>query len=200
MRSLIQGAPTGLPAIAVMWTGFLIFLIAFLSARRRAGTEERGNATRSRRSVVGIVVQGSGIGLAAAGLRAPSLDPMSAAALVPAVVAAILMAAAIWLFVWATRTMGRNWSLVARTRDDHRLVEDGPFAYLRHPIYTAMFLILIALAFALGHMARLWLCVPLFAIGTWLRIGEEERLLRTMFGAAYDGYAARVRRFVPGVC
>ncbi len=41
--------------------------------------------------------------------------------------------------------------------------------------------------------------VPLYALGTWLRIAEEERLLREMFGEDYDRYATRVRRFVPGV-
>jgi protein-S-isoprenylcysteine O-methyltransferase Ste14 len=41
--------------------------------------------------------------------------------------------------------------------------------------------------------------VPLYALGTWMRVAHEERLLRTQFGAAYDEYAARVKRFVPGV-
>ena len=41
--------------------------------------------------------------------------------------------------------------------------------------------------------------VPLFALGTWIRVAEEERLLRRHFGEAYDAYAARVPRFVPGL-
>jgi protein-S-isoprenylcysteine O-methyltransferase Ste14 len=95
--------------------------------------------------------------------------------------------------------MGRNWSVVARTRSDHELVTTGPFAWLRHPIYTALALLLIALSIAYGNAARLILALPIYALGTWLRIAEEERLLRDAFGAAYDAYAARVRRFVPGV-
>src|SRR3546814_1930029 len=49
---------------------------------------------------------------------------------------ALLMATTVGLFVWASRTMGRNWSIVARTRADHRLVTTGPFAHVRseeHP-------------------------------------------------------------------
>ena len=95
--------------------------------------------------------------------------------------------------------MGRNWSLVARTRADHQLVEAGPFAYIRHPIYSALFLLMPAMALAFGHVAHLVLSVPLYAIGTWLRVGEEERLLRATFGSRYDAYAARVKRFLPGV-
>ena len=193
------GDPVGLPGLAVMATSFFLFVAAVLSARLRVGREDSRNATRSGRSMVGIVIQGSGIGFAGLGIQTVTLDPLSALALVEAASCAILMAAAIGLFVWASRTMGRNWSLVARTRDDHQLVETGPFAHLRHPIYTALFLVMIATGIAFGHVTHFWLSIPLFALGTWLRISEEERLLRTIFGAAYDAYAARVRRFVPGV-
>jgi protein-S-isoprenylcysteine O-methyltransferase Ste14 len=95
--------------------------------------------------------------------------------------------------------MGRNWSIVARTREDHELVQSGPFAVMRHPIYTAITLQLIGCAVALGHPGRLIVALPLYALGTWLRISVEERLLHTMFGERYDAYAHRVKRFVPGV-
>ena len=74
--------------------------------------------------------------------------------------------------------MGAAWSLVARTRSDHRLATTGPFAYVRHPIYSGMALFMFALAIAYGHEWQLLVGVPLFMLGTWLRIREEERLLR----------------------
>lgn len=191
--------PVGLPGLAVMAIGLFAFLIALIAARRRAGAEQRSNATRSRRSMVGIAIQGAGIVVTAYGPIHVTLDPLSAISLIEALACAALMIATVGLFLWASRTMGRNWSIVARTRDDHRLVETGPFAYLRHPIYTALFLLMIAFALAYGHGARLLFSVPLFVLGTWLRISEEERLLRAMFGTAYDAYAARVKRFVPRV-
>ena len=191
------GDPIGLPGLAVMAVSFVVFLGALIAARVRAGREQRGNRTRSGRSMIGIVVQGIGIGFAGFGAQAVTLDPLSTEALGEAAFCALLMTATIGLFFWASRTMGRNWSLVARTREDHQLVEGGPFAYVRHPIYTALFLLMLAMAVAFGHIGHLWISVPLYALGTWLRIGEEERLLRAMFGDAYDTYAARVRRFVP---
>jgi protein-S-isoprenylcysteine O-methyltransferase Ste14 len=78
-------------------------------------------------------------------------------------------------------------------------VTAGPFAHIRHPIYLALFLSMLALAVAFGHPLHLLLSVPLYAMGTGLRVIEEERLLREMFGRAYDDYAATVRRFVPGI-
>jgi protein-S-isoprenylcysteine O-methyltransferase Ste14 len=95
--------------------------------------------------------------------------------------------------------MGANWSLAARVREDHQLCTEGVFGRMRHPIYTGMGLFLAALAIGFGHEANLVAGVPLFLIGTAIRVREEERLLRAQFGEAYDAYAARVRRFVPGI-
>jgi protein-S-isoprenylcysteine O-methyltransferase Ste14 len=109
------------------------------------------------------------------------------------------MAAAVFLFSNAARAMGANWSLVARTRADHQLVTDGIFAHVRHPIYLAMALFLLALALGVGHEANLIPAAPLFVLGTWIRVHEEEKLLRAQFGDAYERYAASVKRFVPGL-
>ncbi len=93
--------------------------------------------------------------------------------------------------------MGANWSLVARTREDHRLVQTGPFALVRNPIYVALLGMICALAIALGHAVNLVLAIPLYLIGTLMRVSIEERLLREMFGQAFDDYARRVKRFIP---
>jgi protein-S-isoprenylcysteine O-methyltransferase Ste14 len=127
------------------------------------------------------------------------LAPTGAAALAEAFAVAALLAAAVLLFAAAAGAMGSNWSLIARTRADHQLVTNGVFARLRHPIYLAMTLFLLALAIGLGHEANLLAGAPCFALGTWIRVREEEKLLRAQFAAAYDDYAARVKRFVPGL-
>lgn len=128
-----------------------------------------------------------------------SLDPMSLKAIVEGLAALLLVLGAVGLFVSSSRTMGKNWSLVARTREDHQLVQTGPFAVVRHPIYVALFLFMVGMAIAYGHTRNLILAVPVYAVATWLRARHEERLLRDRFGADYDAYAARVKRFVPGV-
>ncbi|WP_174293149.1 methyltransferase family protein [Sphingomonas bacterium] len=197
---MIHDDATSLPALAALLLGFVAFAAAALAARRGSprDTIERA-AQRSRRSMVGIGVQMLAFVLATAGPQRIVLAPVSAAALLQAAAVLLLWGAAVALFVAATRTMGRNWSLVARTRDDHQLVQSGPFAAMRHPIYTAIALELVGCAVALGHSRRLLIALPIYALGTWLRVAEEERLLRAMFGPAYDAYAARVKRFVPGV-
>ncbi|MES2055528.1 MAG: isoprenylcysteine carboxylmethyltransferase family protein [Pseudomonadota bacterium] len=196
--SFVHSSPVGLPGLAAMAIGFVIFLLSLMVARRGA-VKDAGQQRKSRRSLVGIVVQGCGIGFAGFGPINVGLDPLSPFAIGQAVLITLLMAMVIGLFVTSARALGQNWSLVARTRSDHSLVTTGPFAHVRHPIYVALFLFMIAMAVAFGHPLHLLASVPLYIIGTWLRIAEEERLLRDMFGEVYDRYAARVRRFVPGI-
>lgn len=190
--------PTALPALAALAVGTAAFVTTLLIARGRRATGETG-VRRDARSIAGIVLQGLSFAVAVMGGERVTLDPLSIAALGRTSLVAALAAGSVGLFAWATRTMGANWSLVARTRSDHALVETGPFRHIRHPIYVAMSLFLLATAIALGHMALLILAVPMFALGTALRVRSEEQLLRTMFGTDHDRYAARVRRFVPGL-
>ena len=171
-----------------------------MAARGRGtNTPEGGGGRKSAASWIGILIQGLAIGIVSFGPQRVVLDPMSPLALGEALIIALLMATAIALFVSASRTMGQNWSLVARTRSDHVLVTAGPFAYVRHPIYVALFEFMVAISIAFGHSGRLLIAVPIYAVGTWFRIVQEERLLRDMFGAEYDAYARRVKRFVPGL-
>lgn len=190
--------PVGLPGLAALALGLLAFVVALIGARARSDPHETG-ARRAPRSILGIVLQGIAIAIVGVGPQRVVLDPLGRIALVEAGLVALLMASAVGLFAWATLTMGRNWSLVARTRADHALVTTGAFAHVRHPIYVALFLLLPALAIALGHVRQLAVAIPLYAVATYLRTVEEERLLRRSFGGAYDAYARRVKRFVPGV-
>src|SRR3546814_16846549 len=84
------------------------------------------------RSILGIVIQGVAIAIGAGAPWAPTLDPLGAPALLQAAAVALLMATTVGLFVWAPRTTGRNWSIVARTLPDHRLRTPGP-SPLVHP-------------------------------------------------------------------
>ncbi len=200
MNMIFHREPAGWPGLVAFGLGGLIFIASVLLARRRADPADRG-ATRGRANITwaGIVVQGIGITFAALGpIHIVSGTP-TGVMLLRAVIVFALMVGAVGLFNAASRTMGKNWSLVARTRSDHVLVQTGPFAHVRHPIYVAMFLFMCAMAIAYGHINALIIAIPVFALGTWLRISHEERLLRDMFGSKYDAYAARVKRFVPGI-
>ncbi|HEV2818266.1 MAG TPA: isoprenylcysteine carboxylmethyltransferase family protein [Allosphingosinicella sp.] len=193
---LFQPQPVGLPGLAAMTAGGILFFAGI--ARMRAGGA--GAAGRvSNLSRVGVLIQMLAFFAVGLGRIVPTLPPESPRALAEAAAIAALMLGSVLLFVSATRAMGANWSVVARLREGHELVTNGIFARLRHPIYVGMAAFLLALALAFGHLAHLLVAAPLFAIGTGVRVREEEKLLRAEFGAAYDDYAAKVKRFLPGI-
>jgi protein-S-isoprenylcysteine O-methyltransferase Ste14 len=194
-----QPQPVGLPGLAALTIGGLLFFASLVRVRARTGGGGGAAKRRSGLSTSGILVQMLAFFATGLGRVRAILPPASLLSLLEATLVAALMLACVLLFVAAAKAMGANWSVVARMREGHELVTDGVFARLRHPIYAGMAAFLIALAVALGHEAQLLVAAPLFALGTWIRVREEERLLRTEFGAAYDDYAARVKRFVPGI-
>lgn len=110
--------------------------------------------------------------------------------------AVVILAGAV-LVGWTMRVF-RSWRFQARIDAGHRLSTDGPFAWVRHPIYAALDLL------ALGTLV--WIPSPWTAAGLLLMavIGDvrargEEKVLVAAFGESYGRYRASVRRFVPKV-
>lgn len=189
-----------LPGLGALALGFLSFIVALVAARSRAAETKRTTDTASLpASWLWIIVQGLAIGAVGFGRIVVQLAALSAKGLVEGFAVLAVMLTAVALFDASSRAMGKNWALVARTRSDHTLVQSGPFAWVRHPIYIALFLFMIAMAIAYGHTRNLIVAVPLYAVATWMRVRCEEQLLRAQFGADYDAYARRVKRFIPGV-
>lgn len=83
-----------------------------------------------------------------------------------------------------------------RPQDSSAVVQDGIYRYSRNPMYLGMALALLALAVWLRHPLA-WLCLPAFIlwIDRW-QIRPEERALQARFGADYQAYCARVRRWL----
>jgi protein-S-isoprenylcysteine O-methyltransferase Ste14 len=104
-----------------------------------------------------------------------------------------------WLVNAAARRLGKQWALAARLVEDHTLIEDGPYRYVRNPIYTGMFGMLLATGLAVTGWLPLLVATVLFAIGTYIRIRIEEQLLREAFGSRFDEYARRVPALIPGI-
>jgi protein-S-isoprenylcysteine O-methyltransferase Ste14 len=98
---------------------------------------------------------------------------------------------------WARIHLGRLWSASVTGKSGHRIIDTGPYALVRHPIYTGLLLAVIVTAIAMGYLRGLiGAAVIVYAIVLKARL--EERFLRDQLGlAAYDDYAARVPMLVP---
>lgn len=104
-----------------------------------------------------------------------------------------------WLVIAAARRLGKQWALAARVVEDHTLIEDGPYRFVRNPIYTGMYGMLLATGLVVSRWIPVLIATIFFAIGTWIRIRGEERLLRGVFGSRFDDYARRVPAVIPGI-
>jgi protein-S-isoprenylcysteine O-methyltransferase Ste14 len=111
------------------------------------------------------------------------------------VVAIIIIS--LWIMAASLRALGKQWSLQARVLENHKLVREGPYRFVRHPIYTGMLGMIVAGGLAWSHWIGLLIAILLFAIGTAIRVRSEERLLREQFGAAFDDYKRSVPAVVP---
>jgi protein-S-isoprenylcysteine O-methyltransferase Ste14 len=112
-------------------------------------------------------------------------------------VAGVLIGLGIVLLSWALAFL-RSWRLRAKISPGHQLTTDGPFRFLRHPIYMALNLLALASAFWVPT-ATVWAAFILVVIGSDLRARAEEGVLARAFGSAYADYCARTKRFIPGV-
>jgi protein-S-isoprenylcysteine O-methyltransferase Ste14 len=98
--------------------------------------------------------------------------------------------------VWARRHIGRNWSGTVTVKTDHVLVRSGPYAWVRHPIYTGLLTAILGTAIARGDLSGL-LGVILCAIAFTIKLRIEERWMRQAFGEAYDRYSKEVPALIP---
>ena len=93
---------------------------------------------------------------------------------------------------WARLHLGRLWSSGVTRKDGHHIVDSGPYAIVRHPIYTGLIGATAAAAIQAGTVAAL-AGVAVLSLGFWIKARLEERFLRGELGAeAYDSYRRRV--------
>jgi protein-S-isoprenylcysteine O-methyltransferase Ste14 len=110
--------------------------------------------------------------------------------------ALVLVAAGLAFTVWARVQLGTNWSGSVTLKEGHELVRSGPYAIVRHPIYTGLLVALLGTAVACGELrALIGLAVVAAAFVRKLRI--EERFMRESFPEQYARYSAEVPALIP---
>ena len=108
-----------------------------------------------------------------------------------------VMVAGLLLTWWARLHLGRLWSSAISRKQDHRIVDTGPYAFVRHPIYTGLITALLATATAEATVTAL-LGAALIVFGLWLKARSEERFLAAELGSdAYGSYRRRVPMLIP---
>lgn len=111
-------------------------------------------------------------------------------------VATLITAAGLLFTVWARVHLGRNWSGAVTIKQDHELIASGPYALVRHPIYTGLLVALIGSAMARGEWRGVLAIVVAYA-ALWRKLRLEERWMVERFGEQYEAYRRRVPALVP---
>jgi protein-S-isoprenylcysteine O-methyltransferase Ste14 len=114
------------------------------------------------------------------------------------VIGIAISAVGVGFAIWARMVIGRNWSGVITLKEDHNLVTTGPYAFVRHPIYTGIVVAMAGSALVSGT-AGAPLGFVSFTAGFVLKLRIEEKLMREHFGDAHAAWCAQTKKLIPFV-
>ncbi len=190
-------------AFWALFAGVMILRLYFSARVRRAGERLMPDRQAIRREGVGsfmtrVVLFFFLIGwLVAYAIYPPWMAAISFA--LPAWlrwVGFALGAGSLALWIWTQSALDTLWSAQLQLRPEHHLVKEGPYARIRHPLYTAM--ILLSIAFSL--VTANWVFVgfsALAVLGMVVRVPREEQMMIEQFGGEYRAYMQQTGRFFP---
>jgi len=108
----------------------------------------------------------------------------------------LLVMAGLAFAVWARVYLGRNWSGTVTVKENHELIRSGPYAIVRHPIYTGLLLAMLGTAIVLGEWRGL-LSFCFLSAAFWFKLRREERFMADSFPDTYPSYRAQVSALIP---
>ena len=116
----------------------------------------------------------------------------------PRIVAAMLLCPIAPVMGWtAIKHLGRQFRINAGLYEDHELVHTGPYAVVRHPIYSSLLTMLLATILLFTRWPWSLVSVALFIAGTEIRVHIEDGLLASRFGARFEEYKSSVPAYIP---
>lgn len=119
--------------------------------------------------------------------------------LTPLLAGSTCLVLGLWYFYRSHADLGTNWSVTLELRESHRLITQGVYRRVRHPMYAALFLYAVGQVLAVPN----WIAGPSylvsFAILFLLRVRLEEQMMLDAFGNDYATYMAQTKRLVPGI-
>jgi protein-S-isoprenylcysteine O-methyltransferase Ste14 len=178
--------------ILACWLTFLVYWLV---------SAQRGKAIAERQSVLSALAHRLPVGLGWWMLAYPQFPPPMNFAVIPLtdlarVVGVLICVYGLCFTLWARRTLAGNWSSDVTFKADHELIKTGPYRFVRHPIYTGLLIMSLGTAIEIGQL-HCWLSVPVTALGFWIKLSQEERLLLRHFPDDYPAYQKQVKALVP---
>jgi protein-S-isoprenylcysteine O-methyltransferase Ste14 len=163
-----------------------------IQARRRADPQPEAGRKSAPGARYGMLLEA--LGLLCAWLPRTPEEPIWQSAQI----AALALAPSSLLLGWlAIRELGVQWRIQAVVTRTHKLITTGPYAFVRHPVYTSLFGMMVATGFVIADWKAVAAAVVLYVGGTEIRIAAEETLLAERFGTDFAVYRASVPAYIP---
>ena len=183
--------------IAPLWLIFIAYwAVMGVRAKRTIGARFWGREAGWRVAVVVLVLLALRLPVVRHALRNTQAYAAAASPL-RGLVGVVLCALGIGLAVWGRAHLGRNWGMPMARKESPELVTGGPYASVRHPIYTGIFIAVLGSAIGTSPF---WL-IPLALFGIYFVYSarKEEKLMLAQFPKQYPQYMSRTKMFVPFV-
>ena len=110
---------------------------------------------------------------------------------------AILMATGILVRQWSIFTLGRYFTLTINVQKNQKVVDYGPYRFIRHPSYLGMSITVIGIGIALQSLGGILAIIVLYGLAVGYRIRVEEKFLVSELGEDYVQYMKRTKRLIP---
>jgi len=184
---------SGMRLIGWLWWGWGLYWL--LSALRNKATQRRESLASRLAHVLPLALGGA--------LVASPLAPSSALtwrlwppSFATHWIGVALVIAGLVFAIWARVHLGGNWSGTVTIKQGHELIRSGPYAYVRHPIYTGLVTALLGTTVASGTVhAAIGLAI---IVASFVRkLGTEEDFMRETFPGEYQRYSAEVPALIP---
>jgi protein-S-isoprenylcysteine O-methyltransferase Ste14 len=180
--------------IAALWLGLIAYwAVSAASAKRSLGSREIWKGAGLRLIVVSLALIVLAVPPVHQAFR--ELQAYQARSIVLGAAGVVVCAAGIGLAALSRFYLGRNWGLPASRKEDPELVTEGPYQYVRHPIYGGIMLAMLGTAIGAGAF---WI-VPLILFGVYFVYSacREEKIMIAQFPERYPAYMRRTWMLLP---
>jgi protein-S-isoprenylcysteine O-methyltransferase Ste14 len=180
---------------AIPWYAFIIYWVISASRLKQTKVEEDPGGRLLHIAIMLAAVELMFSGSFAFGVLNERIIPLA----LPTLYAGIALT---WLGVafaiWARSNLGRNWSGRVTVKVDHQLIQSGPYAFVRHPIYSGLLLANLGAALFIGRW-RCLLALAIFLAEMSRKAAKEEGYMMSEFGEKYENYRKQAGFLIPRV-
>jgi protein-S-isoprenylcysteine O-methyltransferase Ste14 len=160
-------------------------------------TQDTKSHQASDRSSVLVILIMSSLSVASAVTEWGYTDAHKSSSILMTSVGATLLLIGITIRIWAIQTLGRHFTATATLVNDHKLITDGPYRFVRHPSYLGAFMAIIGCPVFLNAPIAIVVAIIAMSIAYYIRITVEEAMLGSYFGAVYSEYKKTTKRLIP---